>query len=116
LDAVQLMVPLVLAALASAAATPLAARLAAAVGAVDRPNDRKVNERDGIPLLGGIAVMVGCVVGLASFHLLVGEQATGDRKILGFLAGSAIVLALGAWDDRFSLGAGQKFPSRSWPR
>ena len=31
-------------------ATPLAGKLALSVGAVDRPNDRKVSAREGMPL------------------------------------------------------------------
>jgi UDP-GlcNAc:undecaprenyl-phosphate GlcNAc-1-phosphate transferase len=99
-----------LAAATAAAATPFAARLATSLGVVDRPGERTVNERAGIPLLGGLAVAIGCVTGLLAFHFLVGGEAAIDRKTVGFLLGGAVLLALGAYDDRHALTAFQKLP------
>ncbi|MGE4428781.1 MAG: hypothetical protein AB7G37_20185, partial [Solirubrobacteraceae bacterium] len=45
----------------AAALTPLAARLARAVGAVDRPSGRGI-AAGGTPLLGGVAILAGGVV------------------------------------------------------
>ena len=50
----------------SALATPIVARLAISLGAIDRPDARKVNLRPNIPLLGGISVALGFFVGLAA--------------------------------------------------
>jgi len=55
------------AALATAAlATPLASKLSFALGAIDRPNERKVSARANIPRWGGLAVALGAFVGIAT--------------------------------------------------
>jgi UDP-GlcNAc:undecaprenyl-phosphate GlcNAc-1-phosphate transferase len=109
-DAVDLIGPLMLAAVVAAGTTPVAIRIALALGVVDRPNDRKINARDGIPLLGGLAVVVGCLVGLVAFQWVIGDPDIWDRRILTFAAGGTVLFLLGAWDDRFYLNAWQKLP------
>lgn len=104
------MLPLAIAAMVGAAATPLAARLAVALQVVDRPGDRKVNLRDGIPLLGGLAVAAGSLAGILVFHASGVEAFAIDPKIVAYIAGSAALIVLGAWDDRFYLNAWQKLP------
>jgi UDP-GlcNAc:undecaprenyl-phosphate GlcNAc-1-phosphate transferase len=89
----------------SALATPIVARLALTLGAIDRPEERKVNRRPNIPLLGGISVALGFFVGLAAAILLTPEE-TGFRSHLeGLLLGGLLVLSLGALDDRWGLSA-----------
>ena len=89
----------------SALATPIIARLAITLGAVDRPDERKVNRRANIPLLGGISVALGFFVGLAAGMLLTPGE-TGFRSHLeGLLLGGLLVLSVGALDDRWGLGA-----------
>ncbi len=95
----------VLALAVSALATPIVARLAITLGAIDRPDERKVNRRPNIPLLGGISVALGFFVGLAAAMLLTPGE-TGFRSHLeGLLLGGLLVLSLGAVDDRWGLGA-----------
>jgi UDP-GlcNAc:undecaprenyl-phosphate GlcNAc-1-phosphate transferase len=103
------MLPLAAAALVAAGATPLAARLALMLDVVDRPGDRKVNVRHGIPLLGGLAVAVGVFAGVLAFHFS-GDPAALDVRILGYGIGAVTLVAVGAWDDRFYLNAWQKLP------
>jgi UDP-GlcNAc:undecaprenyl-phosphate GlcNAc-1-phosphate transferase len=93
----------------AAVATPLAGRLSLAFGAIDRPNERKVSVRANIPRWGGLAVGLGCFVGLAVALLMLGDAA-GDlaADLEAFLAGGLLVLAIGALDDRWSLSA--------WPK
>jgi UDP-GlcNAc:undecaprenyl-phosphate GlcNAc-1-phosphate transferase len=85
--------------------TPLVGRLAVALHVVDQPDARKVNKRPNIPLMGGLAIAVGCGVGV----LVAGQQGYADadnlRRLGGFFLGGAVLLALGAYDDRFGLGA-----------
>ena len=89
----------------SALATPLVARLAITLGAVDRPDERKVSRRPNIPLLGGISVALGFFVGLAAGMLLTPGE-TGFRSHLeGLLLGGLLVLSLGVFDDRWGLSA-----------
>jgi UDP-GlcNAc:undecaprenyl-phosphate GlcNAc-1-phosphate transferase len=100
-------ITLVAAALTAACATPLASRLSLALGAVDRPNERKVSTRTNIPRWGGLAVALGTLVGLAVAMLLVEPDAL-DRELEALVVGGLLVLAIGALDDRWSLSA--------WPK
>jgi len=96
-----------LAAGVAALATPVVMRFALAVGAVDRPNERKVSRRDRMPLLGGLAVGAGCGAGL----LLASLWADGPSlwpKTLGFVLGGAILVTVGFLDDRFTMRANVK--------
>jgi len=98
-----------LAAVATAAlATPLASRLSFALGAVDRPNDRKVSFRSDMPRWGGLAVALGTFVGLAVALLMVPQQVELEADLEALLVGGLLVLAIGALDDRWSLSA--------WPK
>ena len=98
-------IPIVLlAAMAVAAvATPMVSRLALAIGAIDRPNERKVSDRANIPLWGGLAVALGFFVGLGSALLLVPGGETYRSHLEAMLVGGMLVLAVGAWDDRWTI-------------
>jgi UDP-GlcNAc:undecaprenyl-phosphate GlcNAc-1-phosphate transferase len=99
---------MIAAAATAAVVTPMASRLAHLLDVVDRPNGRKVNKREDIPLLGGLAVALGTVMGLAAAGLLLGEEAMGSDRFEGMLIGGTLVLAVGAVDDRYGLGAWTK--------
>ncbi len=92
----------------SAAATPAVGRLASSLGILDRPNSRKVSQRFDVPLLGGLAVALGLVAGLAA-ALPQFAADVSTQRLMGLLAGSLLVLATGAYDDRFGLSAWPKF-------
>lgn len=106
----EFMAPFVLALVVAAATTPVAARIARALGAVDRPDERKVNRRVDIPLLGGIAVALGFFVGLAIVLILSGDEHEFRGHLEGQLIGSLILLALGVVDDSKPLSARTKLP------
>jgi len=89
----------------SALATPIVARLAITLGAVDQPNGRKVNRRPNIPLWGGAAVALGFFVGMAAAILLTPQEVVFRSHLEGLLLGGLLVLSLGAFDDRWGLGA-----------
>lgn len=110
LSPVELLAPFAVAAVVAAATTPLAARIAHALGAVDRPDERKVNRRADIPLLGGIAVALGFFVGLSSALILSGGRHDFRGHVEGQLLGSLILLGLGLVDDRKALSARTKLP------
>jgi UDP-GlcNAc:undecaprenyl-phosphate/decaprenyl-phosphate GlcNAc-1-phosphate transferase len=110
LNALEVLAPFAIAAAVSAASTPMAARMARALGAVDRPDERKVNRRVGIPLLGGIAVALGFFVGLAVALILTGGTHAYRGHVEGQLLGSLILLAIGVIDDRKALSAFSKMP------
>ena len=92
---------------AAALSTPLASRLSLALGAVDRPSERKVNVRPNIPRWGGLAVALGTFVGIGVALALAPAPAELTR-LEGLLGGALLVLGIGATDDRFSLAA--------WPK
>lgn len=101
-------IPLLAAFVVSAAATPIVARVAQAFDIVDKPDPRKVNRRQNIPLLGGIAVALGFFVGLAVALLLAGQELPFRNHIEGQILGSLILLTLGVVDDRWVLTARSK--------
>jgi UDP-GlcNAc:undecaprenyl-phosphate GlcNAc-1-phosphate transferase len=92
------------AAIVSALSTPLVIRFARSIGAIDRPNERTVSRRSSMPLMGGLAVGLGCSGGLLAAHLLSFEGGLSNQ-VAGFVAGGTILLLVGAWDDRFTMSA-----------
>ena len=110
MSALEFLAPFAIAFAVSAAMTPIAARMAHALGAVDRPDERRVNRRADIPLLGGVAVALGFFVGLAVALILTGESHPYRGHIEGQLLGSLILLAVGVIDDRKALSARSKLP------
>lgn len=76
--------------------TPFVKRLAVAIGAVDRPDARKVHHGL-IPRLGGLAVYAGFI---ASIALTVGFD---DPQLLGLACGATFLIFVGILDDRYSL-------------
>ncbi len=84
--------------------TPLTARLATRVGAVDRPSDRGL-ATGATPLLGGLAMLAGVLVG--AFFFLDASPRTAER-IDGILVGAVVIAFVGALDDRYDLPPGGK--------
>ena len=84
--------------------TPLTARLARRVGAVDHPKERGLGAGS-TPLLGGLAMLGGVLVSSALFLDFGGV--TADR-FKGILAGAVVIALVGALDDRFDLPPGVK--------
>jgi UDP-GlcNAc:undecaprenyl-phosphate/decaprenyl-phosphate GlcNAc-1-phosphate transferase len=102
------LIPFVTAVAVAALSTPIVSRVACALRVIDRPNERKVNRRENIPLLGGISVALGLFVGLATGVLLAsGLSVRGHLE--GLLLGGLLLVGVGAFDDRFSLNAPPKF-------
>ena len=95
----------------SAALTPLAARLAVRVGAVDRPRARGLSERSR-PLLGGLAILAGVLVAAAIWlpaeiklpHTAHGARGAGGTVYTwGVLVGAVLITIVGAIDDALDL-------------
>ena len=80
--------------------TPVIAGLARRIGAVDRPESRRLNEVP-IPRLGGLALFVGILVPSLAF-LEIGREARG------LLLGATIATTVGAIDDFRGLAWWQK--------
>jgi UDP-GlcNAc:undecaprenyl-phosphate GlcNAc-1-phosphate transferase len=83
----------------AAVLTPLTARLARRVGAVDRPNERGLGAGS-TPLLGGLAMLGGVLVAAALFLNFAGAT---ENRLKGILAGAVLIALVGALDDRFDL-------------
>ena len=105
---VDLAASFLVAAVVSLAATPVVARVARFFGIVDKPDPRKVNLRENIPLLGGIAVAFGFFSGLVVAMALTGDEQSYRNHIEGQVLGSMLLLALGIVDDRWPLTARSK--------
>jgi UDP-GlcNAc:undecaprenyl-phosphate GlcNAc-1-phosphate transferase len=80
--------------------TPLVARLAVRVGAVDEPRERGLAAR-ATPLLGGLAILAGALTA-ALIWLPVDQQTTG------ILLGAVLIAGVGAVDDVHELSPGLK--------
>ena len=80
--------------------TPLVARLARRIGAVDGVKERGL-AREATPLLGGLAMFAAVLVAALLFLPL-------SQSVKGILGGAALITAIGAYDDWRELGAGAK--------
>ncbi len=85
----------------SIALIPAAMRFAPRFGLVDKPDPRKVHALP-IPRAGGIGIVLGAIVPLTLF-------VPADPLIASFLAGAAVLLSFGLWDDARELGHYVKF-------
>lgn len=89
--------PFLLAALISYILTPYIKTLAFKIGAIDKPDNRKVHKKI-MPRLGGLAIYIAFMLGVvASLEL------TWD--IVGILAGATVIVAVGVLDDKYQLPA-----------
>jgi UDP-GlcNAc:undecaprenyl-phosphate GlcNAc-1-phosphate transferase len=91
----EFLLPLLIAAVLTAALIPLLGRRAALLHVLDVPGERKVHDRP-MPRVGGIAMAIGAAAAFAVWLPL-------DRLSLAYLSGALIVLAFGIWDDRRDL-------------
>ncbi len=104
LDEVRALAIVVVAAGVAAITTPIVKRFALSIGAVDRPNERKVSHRAAMPLMGGLAVAFGCGSGLLAALFFTSDTGL-STEIAYFALGGFILVAVGAWDDRFTMRA-----------
>ena len=94
---------------------PMTIRLAKKVGAIDYPNERRVNVKP-IPRIGGIAVIIGFLV--AVIFLITTMAIQGDlnleeenmkMKLIGFLLGAIVLGSAALFDDIKNLKPWMKF-------
>lgn len=78
--------------------------LAVAYGLVDIPNSRK-SHRGRIPLVGGLAIFAGSTVAMTIQYALLGRPSLGTVDLSALLLASALVVAVGVWDDFTDLPA-----------
>jgi len=104
-----LVLPGLVAAAATLAITPLVARLAVLVGAVDLPGDRKIHHEP-IPRLGGVGVVLSIAATLAWASWLSGGRWQAPTHLLvGIGFGVLPILTISIADDIRSVRASTKF-------
>ncbi|MGE7836018.1 MraY family glycosyltransferase [Viridibacillus arvi] len=86
--------------IASILLTPLVKRLAFRVGAVDRPNYRKVHAKI-MPRLGGLAIYLAFLIGILILRPM-------HEAMLPLLIGSFVIIVTGVLDDMFEISAKAK--------
>ncbi len=100
----------------SAAVTPLAARLARRIGAVDVPRERGLARRE-TPLLGGLGILAAVLVASAIWlhpeiklpHVAHGVRGAGGTvHVWWVIAGACLITLVGAVDDARDLPPGVK--------
>ena len=75
--------------------TPAARKFAEAVGAIDVPNDRRINKVP-IPRMGGISIFCGFMLAILLFTEL-------TEQVQGLVLGAIIIAVMGALDDIYDL-------------
>lgn len=81
--------------------TPLVIKLAIKIGAVDKPNYRKVHAKV-MPRLGGLAIFIGAAAGYFAGGL-------HNEKVTAITVGAILIVILGMLDDKYELSAKVKF-------
>jgi UDP-GlcNAc:undecaprenyl-phosphate GlcNAc-1-phosphate transferase len=98
---VPLLLSFAIALFVTAACIPLLLKWSASIGLTDAPGPRKVHSVP-VPRVGGIAMAVGILIPtLVTVEL--------SPKLAGLLAGVAVLLVFGIWDDRRDLDYRLKF-------
>ena len=89
--------PFLFAALVSYILTPYIKTLAFKIGAIDKPDNRKVHKKI-MPRLGGLAIYIAFMIAaVASLEL--------TKDIVGILLGGSVIAIVGVLDDKYQLPA-----------
>ncbi len=91
--------------------TPLVKKFAFLIGAVDKPNARKVHTTI-MPRLGGLGIFAAVMVALFAVLPFIPDEYLSTRDVnfvKAFMVGGTLTMLLGALDDRFQLNAKLKF-------
>jgi UDP-GlcNAc:undecaprenyl-phosphate GlcNAc-1-phosphate transferase len=104
----EIVIPLLVAFGMAALVTPFVVRAARALDIIDRPTERGVSTREGMPLAGGFAVAIGFSAGFV-VALMMASGAIMSEQLRGLIGGSLIVVVAGIIDDRYGMRATTKF-------
>jgi len=90
-------------------ATPIVRHIAVRVGAVVKPDERRVHERP-TPTLGGVAMLVGMFAGMLTAWRLdaFGEIFSGSTEPLGIMLAATLIAVVGVVDDLREVSAPAK--------
>ena len=88
--------------------TPVMRKIALKIGAVDRPNLDRKTQKEPVPYLGGVAILIGITI--ASFAALLYSDFSTEtfNKALSVLLPAILISAMGLYDDLKGL--------EPWPR
>src|SRR5687767_7128231 len=82
--------------------TPVMRSIARYFGIIDQPDARKIHTKP-VAYLGGVAVFLGWICGLAMSQFVFLQRQSPGLPVLvvrfGIIAGACIIVALGLWDD-----------------
>jgi UDP-N-acetylmuramyl pentapeptide phosphotransferase/UDP-N-acetylglucosamine-1-phosphate transferase len=95
--------------------TPQVMRLAARLGMVDQPGQRRIHKRP-VPLAGGLAVFAGFHCACAAIFLLPWAPFSSlltQAGWLNMLLLTSVLLLIGLWDDRFGMPAAIKLAGQA---
>ena len=87
----EYVVPFLIGLVITLAITPLVSKFAIKIGAIDKPDARKVHHGL-IPRLGGLAIFIGYMVSIL-------YSLPHDQHFLGLCLGTIILVLVGIWDD-----------------
>lgn len=81
--------------------TPFVRVLAVKFNAIDVPKDNRRVHKKPIPRLGGIAILMGFLMGLICYAIIVGlsDKTIFNSQVLGLILGIIIIEIAGIWDD-----------------
>lgn len=88
----------------TAVLTPIAIKIAPKIGAMDIPKDERRMHSKPMPRFGGLGIFIGMAIAILVCVPKM-EGVHGDRQVLGFLAGGAMIVVLGIIDDLKGLSA-----------
>ena len=81
--------------------TPFIIRLANKINFVDKPEARKMHLKS-VPLMGGLSVGIGFIL-LCVYDVAISPGRYFDTPMLGYLAGSVLIILIGLIDDRMGM-------------
>lgn len=81
--------------------TPFVIKLAIKIGAVDKPNARKVHSKL-MPRMGGLAIFIGVIAGYFAGGVY-------NEKVTAISVGAILIVLIGMLDDKYELSAKVKF-------
>ena len=84
--------------------TPAVIRLAAATGAMDKPDARKVHKKP-IPRIGGVGIYFACIVSVIAMTILTDFESEHTTEVIGLLISGSFIVFVGIVDDYKNLPA-----------
>ena len=103
-DYINIIMIFVIAFITSFFMTPFVKNIAVKVNAIDVPKDDRRVHKKPIPRLGGLAILIGFLMGLIGYAIIAGLSDTTifNNQILGLILGIIIIVSLSVTFIEFS--------------